>query len=83
MRTELMRIRFLRPVVLVLIGVAGPGSTGMLRGDEVRLIPGTTVKQAIGGVVRGQVQSESATEVVVLVGASGCGTGRSDRLGPI
>ncbi|MGP0066266.1 MAG: tetratricopeptide repeat protein [Isosphaeraceae bacterium] len=42
----------------------------LLRGDEVRLIPGTSVKQAIGGVVRGQVQSESANEVVVLVGAT-------------
>ena len=35
-----------------------------------RSIPGTTVKQAIGGRVRGQVQSESPTEVVVTLGAN-------------
>jgi tetratricopeptide (TPR) repeat protein len=41
-----------------------------VRGDEVSLIRGTTVKQAIGGRVLGQVQSESPTEVVVQLGAS-------------
>src|SRR5262249_36640488 len=34
------------------------------------LIPGSTFKQAIGGRVRGQVQSESASEVTVLLGAT-------------
>ena len=37
-------------------------------GDDVNLIPGTTFKQAIGGRVKGQVQSESPSEVVVLLG---------------
>jgi TolA-binding protein len=37
--------------------------------DEVILVPGATVKQAIGGRVRGQVQSESPSEVVVRLGA--------------
>jgi TolA-binding protein len=40
------------------------------RGDDVNLIPGTTFKQAIGGRVKGQVQSESPSEVVVLLGAT-------------
>lgn len=38
--------------------------------DDVVLLPGNTVKQAIGGRVRGAVQSESPTEVVVTVGAN-------------
>ncbi len=38
--------------------------------DDVNLIPGTTFKQAIGGRVRGQVQSESPSEVVVQLGAT-------------
>src|SRR5438874_2100224 len=45
-------------------------ASALLRGDEVTLIPGTTFKQAIGGRVRGQVQSESPTEVVVALGAN-------------
>jgi tetratricopeptide (TPR) repeat protein len=40
------------------------------RADEVVLVPDTTVKQAIGGRVRGQVVSESPSEVVVKLGAS-------------
>jgi tetratricopeptide (TPR) repeat protein len=40
------------------------------RADDVNLIPGTTFKQAIGGRVKGQVQSESPSEVVVLLGAT-------------
>jgi tetratricopeptide (TPR) repeat protein len=40
------------------------------RADDVNLVPGTTFKQAIGGRVKGQVQSESPTEVVVLLGAT-------------
>jgi tetratricopeptide (TPR) repeat protein len=70
MTNQLLRRHRLRSGLLLLIGVAGFGSPAKLRGDEVRLIPGTSVKQAIGGVVRGQVQSESAAEVVVLVGAN-------------
>jgi len=38
--------------------------------DAVSLIPGTTFKQAIGRQVRGQVQSESSSEVVVQLGAT-------------
>jgi len=43
---------------------------GVLRADDVNLIAGTTIKQAIGGRVKGQVQSESPSEVVVLLGAT-------------
>ncbi len=43
---------------------------GAARADEVMLVPGSTVKQAIGGRVRGQVQSESPSEVVVKLGSS-------------
>jgi TolA-binding protein len=38
--------------------------------DEVVLVPGSTLKQAIGGRVRGQVQSESPGEVVVRLGTN-------------
>jgi tetratricopeptide (TPR) repeat protein len=38
--------------------------------DEVVLVPNSTVKGAISGRVRGAVQSESATEVVVKLGAN-------------
>ncbi len=38
--------------------------------DEVVLVAGAAVKQAIGGRVRGQIQSESPAEVVVKLGSS-------------
>jgi tetratricopeptide (TPR) repeat protein len=57
-------MRILPLVVVILL----PGATG--QADEVVLIPGTTLKQAIGGRVRGQIQSESPTEVVVKLGAT-------------
>ena len=38
--------------------------------DDVNLVTGAKFEQAIGGRVRGQVQSESATEVVVQLGAN-------------
>jgi tetratricopeptide (TPR) repeat protein len=38
--------------------------------DEVVLVPNSTVKGAIGGRVRGTIQSESPTEVVVKLGTS-------------
>ena len=38
------------------------------KADDVVLIPGSTFKGATGGRVKGQVQSESATEVVVKLG---------------
>ena len=55
-------------VVPALLALALMGSLAV--GDEVALVPGTSVKQAIGGRVRGQVQSESPTEVVVKLGAT-------------
>jgi tetratricopeptide (TPR) repeat protein len=45
-------------------------STAWAFADDVVLIPGSTVKQAIGGRVRGQVESESPSEVVVKLGAT-------------
>jgi tetratricopeptide (TPR) repeat protein len=50
--------------LLALLGCGGA------RGDDVTLISGTTFKQAIGGRVRGTVQSESPSEVVVQLGAN-------------
>src|SRR5271166_978372 len=38
--------------------------------DDVVLVAGAAVKQAIGGRVRGQIQSESPAEVVVKLGSS-------------
>jgi tetratricopeptide (TPR) repeat protein len=38
------------------------------RGDEVVLVPDSTVKGAIGGRVRGTIQTETPTEVVVKLG---------------
>jgi len=38
--------------------------------DEVILVPGSTVKNAAGGRVRGTVESESGTEVVVKLGST-------------
>jgi tetratricopeptide (TPR) repeat protein len=43
--------------------------SGALFADEVVLISGTSFKQAIGGRVRGTVESESPSEVVVQLGA--------------
>jgi tetratricopeptide (TPR) repeat protein len=42
---------------------------GVLRADDVNMVTGAKFEQAIGGRVRGQVQSESPTEVVVQLGA--------------
>jgi tetratricopeptide (TPR) repeat protein len=57
---------FLRQSVAVALLLVG----GSVRADDVNLVPGAKFEQAIGGRVRGQVQSESATEVVVQLGAS-------------
>src|SRR5947209_5861915 len=59
-----------RAISTALVAVAVVAATARLRGDEVTLIPGTTFKPAIGGRVRGQVQSESPTEVVVKLGVN-------------
>lgn len=45
-------------------------SVGWALADEVVLVPGASIKQAIGGRVRGQIQSESPGEVVVKLGTS-------------
>ncbi len=44
--------------------------SGTVLADEVVLIPGSTFKQATGGRVRGSIQSESATDVAVKLGAN-------------
>jgi tetratricopeptide (TPR) repeat protein len=44
------------------------GGSSWAHADDVNLVPGTTFKQAIGGRVKGQVQSESPSEVVVMLG---------------
>ena len=56
----------LRPGSLILALVF----TATAMADEVVLVPGSTVKGAIGGRVRGTIQSESPTEVVVKLGAT-------------
>jgi tetratricopeptide (TPR) repeat protein len=55
-----------RLALVALLGLA----SGPAFGDDVLLIAGSTVKQAIGGRVHGQVESESPADVVVRVGAS-------------
>lgn len=59
---------------LVLIGQVSLAwlilGSGGLRADDVNLVSGAHFEQAIGGRVRGQVQSESATEVAVALGAN-------------
>ncbi|MGC8641624.1 MAG: tetratricopeptide repeat protein [Isosphaeraceae bacterium] len=45
-------------------------AAGLAWADDVVLIAGSTVKQAIGGRVRGAVESESPSGVVVSLGAS-------------
>jgi tetratricopeptide (TPR) repeat protein len=57
--TRLIRLT-VAPLVLALTGTA--------LADEVVLVAGATVKGAVGGRVRGQIQSESAAEVVVKLG---------------
>jgi tetratricopeptide (TPR) repeat protein len=67
----MIRSRHERFRLLVLFLTAAVlGAPGLSRGDDVSLIPGTTVKQAIGGRVRGTVQSESPSDVVVTLGTN-------------
>jgi tetratricopeptide (TPR) repeat protein len=56
----------LRGAVAVFLLVAG----GSASADDVNLVTGAKFEQAIGGRVRGQVQSESASEVVVQLGGT-------------
>ncbi len=61
----------IRSFAPVLLGFLSMGVlAGQVRGDDVNLISGSTFKPSIGGRVRGQVQSESSTEVVVTLGAT-------------
>jgi tetratricopeptide (TPR) repeat protein len=64
--------RSIRPALTakVLLGLVLLAATGALRADELVLVSGSTFKQAIGGRVRGQVQSESPSEVVVQLGGT-------------
>jgi len=61
-----------RAVVIssVLSAALSLGGSGVVKGDDVNLIAGSAVKGAIGGKVKGQVQSEWPSEVVVLLGAT-------------
>jgi tetratricopeptide (TPR) repeat protein len=45
-------------------------TVGTVRGDEVLLVPGATLKEARSGRVLGTVQSESSTEVIVKLGSN-------------
>src|SRR3954463_5393821 len=56
--------RSILPGILALVGA----TTTMA--DEVVLVPNSTVKGAIGGRVRGTIQSESPSEVVVKLGTN-------------
>jgi tetratricopeptide (TPR) repeat protein len=56
-------------LTLTLLATFGPALAA--RGaDDVVLAPGANVKGAVGGHVRGQIQSETASEVVVKLGTS-------------
>jgi TolA-binding protein len=65
-----MGSRVRRVVSRVLAAALAVAWCGTLRADDVTLVPGATFKQAIGGRVKGQVESESPSEVVVLLGAT-------------
>jgi tetratricopeptide (TPR) repeat protein len=64
------RLAWFRTVRAAVLAAAVLGIPSLLRADDVSLVQGTTVKQAIGGRVRGAVQSESPTEVVVTLGTN-------------
>jgi tetratricopeptide (TPR) repeat protein len=60
-----------RSFMRLTVAIAGMAvSSAAAFGDDVNLISGATFKQAIGGRVRGQVQSESPNEVVVQLGGT-------------
>src|SRR5262249_33200613 len=62
------------PAARARLALAGALALGfaaeVARADEVVLVPGATVKGAVGGRVRGQVQTETAAEVVVKLGTN-------------
>lgn len=61
-----MRVRRIRPAGLVMLVLAASTAAA----DEVVLVPNSTVKNAIGGRVRGTIESETAASVVVKVGVN-------------
>src|SRR5271157_1106892 len=62
-QSDFKRLPKAMPVFLTL-------TVGWTLADDVVLVPGASIKQAIGGRVRGQIQSESPGEVVVKLGNS-------------
>jgi TolA-binding protein len=63
MHIDLDRLAKAMSAFLTLALTVGPALA-----DDVQLVPGASVKQAISGRVRGQIQSESPGEVVVKLG---------------
>src|SRR5262249_15612583 len=63
-----------KPALAILCTLLAALSTlaglGSVDADEVTLLAGANVKGAIGGRVRGAIQSESASEVLVQLGAN-------------
>ncbi len=66
-RSGFKRLPKAMPAFLTLVLTVAVG--GALA-DDVTLVPGASIKQAISGRVRGQIQSESPGEVVVKLGNS-------------
>jgi tetratricopeptide (TPR) repeat protein len=64
------RLQRRRAFIAASLAAAVVGLPSVLRADDVSLVTGSTVKGAIGGRVRGAIQSESPTEVVVTLGAN-------------
>jgi tetratricopeptide (TPR) repeat protein len=58
------------PTLSIAIALAVVIVDGPVRADEVVLVNGSPFKGAVGGRVRGQVQTETAAEVTVKLGAS-------------
>ena len=59
-----------RPFLAAIVAAAVVSPSSWLRADDVALVPGANIKQAIGGRVRGTIKTETPTEVVVTLGAS-------------
>jgi tetratricopeptide (TPR) repeat protein len=57
-------------ILAIVAGALCSVAVDVLYADDVNLLPGTKIKEAIGGRVRGQVQSESPSEVVVQLGGT-------------
>ena len=54
--------------LLAIVVVLGAAAAAFA--DDVVLVPGTTFKQGSGGKVRGTIQSETPSEIVVKLGAN-------------